>query len=259
MLSSVGFDITSLHIPKEYQEPLDYFLCSLVVWALTDTVMDIAWVRHRWRQTILFSKILGMTAAALVSVWPSQGAVYALCLCLFNGFADPRLHLASIKRNPAHPFVKWFFCITLLAHHTGGSFLVKDMLQPVILAGKPWSAMPLPMLVSCMSEIFAWFTDLKVLMRTAPKWFGWAHQIAVVLQLAACLMLIIWYDPKKLGLGMAPLIGTMVGSAAWLLAGNIGFKNSTHEILPEVDEKASIARVFHKEFPLTQENNLLPF
>merc|ERR1711957_451960 len=96
-------------------------------------------------------------------------------------------------------------------------------------------------------------------MRTAPKWFGVAHQIAVVLQLAACLTLMIAYDPTKLGLCRATVIGTMVGSASWLVAGFIGFKNSTHEIVPEVDEKASIARVYHKECPLTKETNLLPF
>ena len=53
-------DLTSLRIPEAYQEPVDYFLCALIVWALTDTVLDIAWVRHRWRHMVLASKTLGL-------------------------------------------------------------------------------------------------------------------------------------------------------------------------------------------------------
>lgn len=252
-------DLTSLRIPEEYQEPVDYFLCSLIVWALTDTMLDIAWVRHRWRQTVLVSKIVGMTATGLMLIWPSEIAAYGLCLCLFNGFADPRLHLASIRRNPSHPFLKWFFCLTLLGHHTGGAFVVTDMMRPVINDGKPCAALPIPVIISCLSEIFSWFTDLKVLMRTAPKWFGMAHQVAVCLQLACCLTLLICFDPAKIGLCTTTVVGAMVGSASWLVAGMIGFKNSTFEVDLDVDEKASIARVFHKERPLTLDDAVLGY
>jgi len=254
-----SLDLTSLRIPEDYQEPVDYFLCSLIVWALTDTVLDIAWVRHRWRQTVLASKIVGMSSVGLMLIWPSNIAAYGLCLCLFNGFADPRLHLASIRRNPAHPFLKWFFCLTLLGHHTGGAFVVTDMMRIVIKTGQPCAALPIPVIISCLSEIFSWFTDLKVLMRTAPKWFTFAHQLAVCLQLACCLILLILFDPKAIGLCPTTIVGAFVGSASWLFAGMIGFTNSTHEVDMEVDGKASIARVYYKEQPLTRDENVLAY
>jgi len=256
--TAAAFDLTSLRIPAEYQEPVDYFFCSLIVWALTDTILDIAWVRHRWRHTVLASKVVGLTATGVMLVWPSQVAAYGLCLCLFNGFADPRLHLASIRRNPAHPVLKWFFCLTLLAHHTGGAFVVTDMLKTVIVQGLPCAALPIPCILTCLAEIFSWFTDLKVLMRTAPRWFTLAHQLAVCLQLTSCLTLLVYFDPTKIGLCRTTIIGAMVGSASWLFAGMIGFKNSTHELDDEVDANASVARVFHKNFPMTKESAILP-
>lgn len=252
------FDLTSLRIPEAYQEPLNYFLVCLIVFALTNTMMDVAYVRHRWRQTVLASKVLGMTATGLMMIWPSKVAIYGLCLCLFNGFADPRLHIPSIKRNPARPIAKWFFCATLLAHHAGGAFVVSDMLKPVAMDDtRNVADLPIPIIVSCLSEIFSWYTDLKVLMRTAPKWFGCAHQIAVCLQLISCTSLLLWFPNSSLC--PTTVVGTMVGSASWLLAGMIGFKNSTHEIAEELDTKASIARLYHKRAPLTQDNSVLPF
>lgn len=253
----MGGETFPMKIPADWREPVAYLLCTLCLFAVNNAVMDIAYVRHRWRQTILASKVIGFVAAMLIMIRPSQIAVYGLCICLFNGFADPRFHTPSIKRNPAHPLVKWFFCLTLLAHHTGGAFLVSDMLTPIIddTSGKLLD-LDIPILVSMFCELFSWFTDLKVLMRTAPKWFTFAHQVAVVIQLGACLSLLMFFPHR---LCTATVVGTMVGSFSWLIAGWVGFKNSTHEVVPEVDLKASVARVYHKQHPLTQDDGILPF
>jgi len=180
-----------------------------------------------------------------------------LNICLFNGFADPRFHIASIQRNPSRLVVKWFFCLALLAHHMGAAFLVNDMFAPIIDDGhRSIADLPIPILVSIVSELFSWFTDLKVLMRTAPRWFNTVHQIAVVIQLGACVAML------TLGVGSlcpATIYGTMIGSFAWLIAGFVGFKNSTHEVLADVDLKASVARVYHKECALTRDDAILPF
>lgn len=248
----------SLKIPEMYQESVCFFLACLCVFAMTNTVMDIAPARHRWRRIVLASKAIGMTCTALCLIWPSQVAIYGLCLCLFSGFADPRLHIASIKRNPAHPAIKWFFCFALLAHHAGGAFVVSDMLKPVILdPSRNVADLEAPVIVCCLCEIFAWFTELHVLMRTAPKWFVGAHQMAVCIQVSACVVVLVKFP--QVGLCPTTVAGAAGGNMAWLIAGMMKFKNSTHEALSEDAEKtASIARVFHNDCPLT-EDRTLPF
>jgi len=187
---------------------------------------------------------------------PSTVCIYGLSFCLFNGFADPRLHFPSIRRNKAAPAVKWWFCFSLLAHHVGAAFVVSQMMAPVI--ADPvlhLSSLKIPIILSCCCELFSWVTDLRVLMRTAPKWFGCAHMVAVVLQLGACLSIFLFVPT---GIDSVALFCAAIGSASWLVAGFTGFTNSTHESIKICDaansaaigRQKSVARALHKALDL---------
>jgi len=254
--TSWQMDPKNWRIPEEYQETCGYFLASLLMLAVTNAVLDVAWIRHRWRHTVLLSKVIGMISIIFCLLWPSRLVIFGCCISFANGFADPRLHFGSIRRNPAHPLLKWWFCITLLLHHAGGAFITNEVVKPLTIDNRKMFDVPIPILVSCLCELFAWFTDLKVLMRTAPRWFNWSHQVAVVIQITAFL---ITFFCLPHFLNTYCLFGTVIGSASWLIAGFIGFKNSTHEIVDEVDLKGSVARVFHKECPMTEDHSILPF
>jgi len=237
-------------------ETCGYALTCLLMLVVTNANLDIAWVRHRWRHFVLGSKFIAMISVICCQLWVSPTIIYGCCIGFSNGFADPRLHFPSMRRNPAHPILKWWFCVTLTLHHAGGAFIANEVLQPVALQNEKMWAIPVPILISCLCELFAWFTDLKVLMRTAPRWFNCAHQVAVVIQISA-FVITFFYIPNALN--TFALLGTVIGSASWLVAGFIGFKNSTFEIDSEVDLKASVARVFHKNRAITEDNSVLPF
>lgn len=243
-------------IPEEYHETAGYALACVLMLVVTNAWLDIAWVRHRWRHHVLASKFVGMIAMTCCQLWVSPTIIYGCFIGFSNGFADPRLHFPSMRRNPANPLLKWWFCITLTLHHAGGAFITNEVLQPVALQNKKMWDIPIPILISALCELFAWFTDLKVLMRTAPRWFNWAHQVAVVIQIASFVVTFL-YIPNALN--KFALFGTVIGSASWLVAGFIGFKNSTFEIDAEVDLKGSVARIYHKNRAITEDTSVLPF
>jgi len=250
-------DFGNIRIPEAFQEPVCFVIAAMIILAMTDATLDIAWVRHRWRLVCLASKYVGLVSIILLLIWPSQIGIYGLCIALFHGFADPRLHIASIKRNKTHPILKWVFCFTILAHHAGGAFVVSDMIKPAILGEFSTAGLPPPIILSCVCEIFCWFTDVKILMRTAPKWFMIAHQLTMALQLSAFTCAMILYPQANLC--KTTLFGCMIGSFSALCAGSVSFSTSTNESLTGEDGNgASIARVFHKTCPLTEDKGVLP-
>merc|ERR1719159_885033 len=119
------------------------------------------------------------------------------------------------------------------------------MLRPVVVdPTRSCLDLDIPVIVACLCEMFAWFVDLRVLMRTAPKWFDLAQRISVVIQCAACFSLYIWFESTVCPVAV---FVTMLGSTSWLIAGMLNFKISTYEVEPELDLKASIARAHYRD------------
>lgn len=241
------FGTHHLGIPEPWQEPVALMFVLVLTLYLTNVVLDIAFLRYRWRQVMVASKFLGLLGALYFAVWPSLLSIYLLSLSVLNGFADPRLHFPSIRRNPGHKLKKWVFCITQLAHHAGSAMLIADLLKPIVDQGKNAFDMDLPIFGAALFEIGGWLLDTKVLMRTAVRWFDMVHNLFTVGQVTCMVSMYFFFESPA---GPAVLFCSVFGSAGWLVSSLSGFKASTWEEAPE-GGTASIARAHYRKNLLT--------
>jgi hypothetical protein len=248
------FGAHTLKIPIEYQEPVALAFALGITLYLTNVVLDIAFLRYRWRQVMLAAKFAGLIGALFYAVWPSQLAIYGLCISVLNGFADPRLHFPSIRRNPMNFVKKWLFCFTQLAHHAGSAMLISDLLKPIVVDGtrSPFD-LNLPILGAAMFEVGGWLLDTKVLMRTASRWFDMAHNVFTFGQISCMLSMYLFFDS---GVCPATLLTSVIGSAGWLLSSLSGVKTSTWEEASE-QNTASIARTHYRKNLLTVDPSVM--
>jgi len=238
----------TLKIPIEYQEPVSLVFAVALTLYLTNVVLDIAYLRNRWRQVMLAAKFAGLIGALFYAVWPSQIAIYGLCISVLNGFADPRLHFPSIKRNPTNVVKKWLFCFTQLAHHAGSAMLISDLLKPIVVDGNRSAFdLDLPIMGAALFEVGGWLLDTKVLMRTASRWFDMAHNVFTFGQISCMLSMYLFFDT---GVCPATLLTSVIGSAGWLASSLSGVKTSTWEEASE-QNTASIARTHYRKNLLT--------
>jgi hypothetical protein len=244
----------TLKIPHDYQEPTALVFALVLTLYLTNVTMDIAFLRYRWRQVMLGAKFVGLFGALFYAVWPSQLAIYCLAVSVLNGFADPRLHFPSVRRNPNNWVKKWLFCYTQLAHHAGSAMLIADLLKPIV-ADPTRNAFDLdvPIFGAALFEVGGWLLDTKVLMRTASRWFDMAHNVFTFGQISCMVSMFLFFDS---GISPATLFTSVVGSAGWLVASLSGFKASTWE---EADEgvTSSIARAHYRKNLLTVDPSVL--
>jgi len=246
----------TLKIPVEYQEPVSLLFVLALTLYLTNVVLDIAFLRYRWRQVMLGAKFAGLIGALFYAVWPSQLAIYGLCISVLNGFADPRLHFPSIRRNPINPVKKWVLALTQLMHHAGSALLIADLLKPIVLdpAGtRSAFDLDLPIMGAALFEVGGWLLDTKVLMRTASRWFDMAHNVFTFGQISCMVTMYLFFDT-----GVAPttLLCSVIGSAGWLLSSLMGLKSSTWEEASETTT-ASIARTHYRKNLLTVDPSVM--
>jgi hypothetical protein len=247
------FDKAHFKIPVEYQEPVALVFALGMTLYLTNVVLDIAYLRYRWRQVMLAAKFAGLIGALFYTIWPSQLAIYGLCISVLNGFADPRLHFPSIRRNPMNCVKKWVFCFTQLAHHAGSAMLISDLLKPVVTDNKLAFDPELPIVGAAMFEIGGWLLDTKVLMRTASRWFDMAHNVFTFGQISCMVTMYLFFET---GICPATLITSVVGSAGWLVSSLSGAKASTWEEGSEATT-ASIARAHYRNNLLTVDPSVM--
>jgi len=244
----------TLKIPIEYQEPVSLVFAVALTLYLTNVVLDIAYLRNRWRQVMLAAKFAGLIGALFYAVWPSQIAIYGLCISVLNGFADPRLHFPSIRRNPTNVVKKWLFCFTQLAHHAGSAMLISDLLKPIVVDGNRSAFdLDLPIMGAALFEVGGWLLDTKVLMRTASRWFDMAHNVFTFGQISCMLSMYLFFDT---GVCPATLLTSVIGSAGWLASSLSGVKTSTWEEASE-QNTASIARTHYRKNLLTVDPSVM--
>jgi hypothetical protein len=245
-----------LKIPMEYQEPVALaFGCALTLY-LTNVVLDIAYLRYRWRQVMLAAKFAGLIGALFYAVWPSQLAIYGLCISVLNGFGDPRLHFPSVRRNPCSPVKKWVFMLTQLAHHAGSAFLIADLLKPIVMdptgTRSPFD-LDVPIMGAALFEVGGWLLDTKVLMRTASRWFDMAHNVFTFGQISCMVTMYLFFD---CGVPACTLLTSVIGSFGWLVSSLTGFRASTWEEASETTT-ASVARTHYRKNLLTVDPSVL--
>jgi hypothetical protein len=244
----------TLKIPTEYQEPVSLVFAMAITLYLTNVVLDIAYLRYRFRLVMLAAKFAGLIGALFYTIWPSQLAIYGLCISVLNGFADPRLHFPSIRRNPMNFVKKWVFCFTQLAHHAGSAMLISDLLKPIVIDGNRSAFdLDLPILGAAMFEAGGWLLDTKVLMRTASRWFDMAHNVFTFGQISCMLTMYLFFDS---GICPATLLTSVIGSAGWLVSSLSGAKASTWEDGSEATT-GSIARTHYRKNLLTADPSVM--
>jgi hypothetical protein len=244
----------TLKIPTEYQEPVSLVFAMAITLYLTNVVLDIAYLRYRFRLVMLAAKFAGLIGALYYAIWPSQLAIYGLCISVLNGFADPRLHFPSIRRNPANCVMKWIFCFTQLCHHAGSAMLISDLLKPIVIDGTRTAFdLDVPILGAAMFEVLSWLLDTKVLMRTASRWFDMGHNIFTIGQISCMLTTYLFFNS---GVSAATLLTSVIGSAGWLVSTFSGFKASTWEHGDE-SSTGSIARNHYRKNLLTVDPSVM--
>jgi hypothetical protein len=238
------YDLT---LAEQWQEPAALIFVLIMTFYLTNVTLDIAFIRYRWRLAMLFAKFVGLLGALFFAIWPNRACLFCLGFSVLNGFADPRLHIPSIGRNPCHFVKKWIFALTQLCHHGGSALLIVDMLTPLVLQPRVSSmSIDMPIIGACMAEVFSWMLDTKVLMRTAPRWFERLHHLLTMIQVSCVVSVYLWCHT---GVCPATLFTSVVGSVGWLVSAQCGFKASTYE--EEDGLTASIARAHYKRNLLT--------
>merc|ERR1712216_152998 len=80
-------------IPSADRVYIKFFFSCLVLFLLTNSMMDIAWIRHRWRLMLLFSRLAGLVCGVIYVAFPMDVLFIGMAFAFCFGFADPRLHL----------------------------------------------------------------------------------------------------------------------------------------------------------------------
>lgn len=205
LLSEPLLPARSFVIDDRVKPYLDLIFQMIVLAVITNAVMDFAFIRHRWRVVFLAARLSGLVAGCFWLSWPHTLLFFPVCWSFNFGFVDPRLHMASIKRNPEHVIFKTLDVIAALTHHTGASQLGGTLLWGVIHTRaqqqndpnqiSPPSTnifdMPLFLVVALLAEFLAYGVDVAVLMRQAPRWFNYVPVCMFAVQvvcLAGCLL-----------------------------------------------------------------------
>ena len=230
----------------------------MVLAAITNAVMDIAFIRHRWRVVFLAARISGLVSGCFWLSWPHTMLFFPVCWSFNFGFVDPRLHIASIKRSPEHIVFKLLDVIASLTHHTGASQLAGTLLWGLIhtrsqdLSVPPMTNifdMPVFLVVALIAEFVAYAVDVSVLMRQAPRWFNYVPISMMALQVVCLVGCLLWV---KTNVPLVQLWTLALGNSIIVFRFGIMKANpSTHEKLdgPENEDfsRKSVARMVYAQ------------
>merc|ERR1712216_479558 len=153
--------------------------------------------------------------------------IYLGVMPVLNLLSDPRLHFASIHRNPSNCFVKWFFCVAMLAHHSGSAMLIVDLVMNIVNQ--------LPPMKPCDLDLPVIGIALRELRMDGGHQGAHTHGIVVVLPLQqACVVgqvsrVLCFYAFFDSDIPECTLWASVFGSVGGLMATLSGCKTSTWE------------------------------
>jgi len=191
-------DIT---VPEIYRPYCLMIFQALVSATITNALMDIAFIRHRWRVFLLASRIVGLLAGTFFLSWP-QPFLFPFLMWSFNfGFVDPRLHLASIRRSKSHIVFKIMDVFASLLHHTGASLIAACFLYEIAMQRTINNlpllnifSLPIFLLIALIVEFVDMVVDVSVLLRTAPRFFNYLAPIMMFIQALCLIGCVLWVE-----------------------------------------------------------------
>ena len=260
-LDGYGHTDLSYTFPEDSRVYLLFLLQSGVLIIVTNALMDMTYVRRRWRLGLLFSRLAGLISSVLFMAWPQPFFFLGLGFAFNFGFCDPRLHLASIRRASDHMLFRLVDVVASCGHHTGASQITGIVLTQVCIGhslAKPGSGgtssavnifnLNVFLLGAFCAEVIDWGVDCAVLLRMAPHWFHLVQPAMMSIQAACFLAVVLLVKtpvPKFL------LFATALANILLVIRMSVmGHKASTNEHFPADDEadqgrRNTIARHLH--------------
>lgn len=228
-------------LPEAAQQLLTLFIHMFVVFILTSALMEVAYIRHRWRVFVLASKLAGLFGILLFLSWPHAVFFVFGPPAFANGFCDPWCHYQSIRRNPMKRPFKLVVVAGKLLHHSGAILLCAEMFRPSA-EGHTLLSLPVPIVVSVLIELYHWAEQSMVLLRMAPRWLSLVTPAVVFLQAASLVATILWVDDPRMTLSMAYLVPTAIGTLICGMAMAFGVQGSTFEVVADAAAFGSLAK-----------------
>lgn len=226
-MSSPLLTSVDIYIPDDYHPLFSLLAISVMIPLTTTIVMDIGYIRHRWRRFYATTRVLGLQAVTFSFAWISEICLLVFLLALCNGFVDPRLHMASFLRNPKPLWRKAFFSFGACLHHAGAMLLVKETFYPLMISNKLAADLPVPILVMLACEIIGWSVELKVLYHDAPRWILGLEAAAIFLQCVCFVVILLFVETA---ISRTTLVATILGNCILFISlFSDGDGASTHE------------------------------
>ena len=256
-------DDVALSAPRNAREPLSLVLMGVLLVTVSNAVLEIGFIRHRWRLVLFVSRISGLAAGFLFIAWPCDLLFIPQALSMINTFVDPRFHMVSLARNPSRVWAVNGFLGALFHHAAGAKLLANICSQVLNVSPRPTPlALPAPILVAILCEVIAWVVDIQVILRSAPRWFWYLSSSHMVVQVVA-LVISLLYSPMTTD-EMITIIATTIGNTFLFLGFVTGKGASTHERLSKdkLDVQSSMhppksaARRMHADNPLKEDRSV---
>ena len=161
-------------------DSLDEYLrfCSQALLALflNNALLEVSYIRHRWRMIILVGRLSAIGAITLLLSWPQEILFLPIAVCLNNCYVDPRLHLTSVTRGPSPLAHKLVDLVGAVCRHTGstqvGATVMWTMIRHVTArddTNLTFHLLPVPLLAICALQAISWGLESLVLLRVCPQ------------------------------------------------------------------------------------------
>ena len=270
-----GYTDHSYTFPEDSRVYLLFIFQSGVLFLVTNALLDIAYIRRRWRLGLMFSRLAGLMCSVLFIAWPQPFFFVGLGLAFNFGFCDPRLHLASIRRSPESIHWRVIDVLASCGHHTGASQITGIVLTQICIAHSSALAggsdgfyegsavnifnLDIFLLGAFTAEVLDWGVDCAVLLRVAPRWFAVVQPVMMSIQ-AGCFLAVILLVKSPVPRFL--LFATAFANILLVVRiGVMGNRASTHEHFDlagdEVTVRGTIARHLHGAKLLSRGDNHL--
>jgi len=247
-----------IYVPEDYHSLFSLLAIFIMILLTTTIVMDIGYIRHRWRRFYAASRVLGLQAVTFSCAWISEIWLLVGLFALCNGFVDPRLHLASFLRNPKPLWRKTLFSFGACAHHAGSILFFKEALYPLMISNTLITDLHVFILVIIACEIVGWLIEVKVLYQEAPKWFLALEAVEIFLQSVCAVLLFLFVETT---ISLPALVATALGNCILFISlFSDGDGASTHEYekgAEKAGEETDEEHDSYADLPTTQHPSMM--
>jgi len=254
-----------LSVPVDARHVLNILVTILFVIWLSNVILGLDWVRHRWRRFLFASRVLGISCWVLFLAFPCQLLAVGMLQSMPNGCVDPSLDIPSFRRNRQALPKKVLFFFGFALHHGAGLLFGAQVLRPLVQASNAGLDVTVfnlqgGVLVVLLCQALRWVLHMLVLQRRAPKWMNFLNLPLAFVQTMAMLCTLL-FDNFEDRIPAEYLVAIIIGNSIEFVADIAGNKVSTHEeleSLPSVsyERQMSVARHLHGVEPIGADDSV---